>query len=303
MIYVILSVLASAAMAAIFKFTEGRNLNRNFITTINYATAVIVSLISISEAKIEVIFSPASISAFFDEISIFLSGGHFSVQAVSVFAIILGAFTGILYFIGIIAMQLSVRDYGAGLAGMFSRAGMIIPILLSIVIWKEFPSPFQWIGIVLALIGVILANMQPDKAAKKFTIRLTLLLQFITSGLSGLMSKTFQTYGIIDYRNVFLLSVFTSAFIISLIYTYKTPKSWGFQELLSGFLVGVFNQLSATFLLLALNSLPAPIVYPLISAGSIVLINIMGMAFFKERLKRHELIAVGLTVIAVLILS
>src|SRR6056297_1305848 len=303
MIYVILSVLASAAMAAIFKFTDGRNLNRNFITTINYATAVIVSLISISEAKIEVIFSPTSISAFFDEISIFLSGGHFSVQAVSVFAIILGAFTGILYFIGIIAMQLSVRNYGAGLAGMFSRAGMIIPILLSIVIWKEFPSPFQWIGIVLALIGVILANMQPDKAAKKFTIRLTLLLQFITSGLSGLMSKTFQTYGIIDYRNVFLLAVFASAFIISLIYTYRTPKSWGQSELFAGFLVGVFNQLSATFLLLALNSLPAPIVYPLISAGSIVLINIMGMAFFKERLKRHELIAVGLTVIAVLILS
>jgi len=303
MIYVILSVLASAAMAAIFKVTEGRNLNRNFITIVNYATAVVVSIISINQAKIQMIISPASISAFFDEVGIFLSGGHFSVQAVSTFAIILGAFTGILYFVGIIAMQLSVRNYGAGLAGMFSRAGMIIPILLSIIIWKEFPSPFQWIGIVLALVGVILANMQPDKAAKKFTIRLTLLLQFITSGLSGLMSKTFQTYGIIDYRNVFLLSVFTSAFIISLIYTYKTPKSWGFAELFSGFLVGIFNQLSATFLLLALDSLPAPIVYPLVSAGAIVVINIMGMAFFKERLKRHELIAVGLTVIAVIILS
>ncbi|MFP4456954.1 MAG: SMR family transporter [Clostridia bacterium] len=303
MIYVILSVLASAAMAAIFKFTEGRNLNRNFITTINYATAVVVSLFSINQAKIHIELYPSNFLTFFEELKSVLAGGQFSIQTVSVFAIVLGGFTGILYFVGIIAMQISVRNYGAGLAGMFSRAGMIIPILLSIILWKEFPSPFQWIGIVLALAGVVLANMQPDQAAKRFTIRLTLLLQFITSGLSGLMSKTFQTYGIIDYRNVFLLAVFSSAFIISLIYTYKTPKSWGQSELFAGFLVGIFNQLSATFLLLALNSLPAPIVYPLISAGAIVVINIMGMAFFNERLKRHELIAVGLTVIAVLILS
>ncbi len=303
MIYVILSVLASASMAAIFKFTEGRNLNRNFITTINYATAVGVSIFAISQSDVHIELYPRNFIKFFEQLKTVLSGGQFNIQTVSVFAVVLGAFTGILYFVGIIAMQLSVRNYGAGLAGMFSRAGMIIPILLSIILWKEFPSPFQWIGIVLALAGVILANMQPDKALKKFTIRLTLLLQFFTSGLSALMSKTFQTYGIIDYRNVFLLAVFASAFIISLIYTYKTPKSWGQAELFAGFIVGVFNQLSATFLLLALNSLPAPIVYPLVSAGAIVVINIMGMAFFNERLKRHELIAVGLTVIAVLILS
>lgn len=303
MIYIILSVLASAAMAAVFKITESKNLNRNFITTINYITAVIVSIFSITQAKISIQLYPANIASFFAELKSVFAGGQFSIEAISVFAIFLGAFVGILYFVGIIAMQLSVRTYGAGLAGMFSKAGMIIPIILSIFIWKEFPAPFQWIGIILALAGVIIANMQPDKASRKFAIRATLLVQFVVSGISGLMSKIFQTYGIIAYRNVYLLAVFTSAFLISSIYTRRTPLPWGKAEVFSGFLVGVFNQLTATFLLLALDTLPAPIVYPLVSAGAIVVINIMGVVFFKEKPKRHEIFAIVLTVIAVLILA
>ncbi len=302
MIYILLTVLASTAMAAIFKITEGKDLNRNFITSVNYLAAVFVSFAFVIRANLEINLGIDAFQSFFSELSMVLQGGIFSTLSISIYALLLGAFAGILYFVGLIAMQISVRNYGAGISGMFSRAGMIIPILLSIVLWSEIPSPFQWIGIFLAIVGVLVANLQPE-AAKKFTIRLTLMLQFITGGLSALISKTFQIYGIIEYRNFFLLIVFGSAFIISAIYTYKTPKTWGKAELIAGILVGVFNQLTATFLLLALNSLPAPIVYPMTSAGSIIFVNIMGIAIFKEKIKKHELIAIGLTIIAVIILS
>jgi multidrug transporter EmrE-like cation transporter len=302
MVYVLLSVLAGTAMSAIFKITEGRDLNRNFITSVNYFAAVLVSFTFVRRANLEINLSINSFQSFFSELSGVLSGGKFSVQSIAIYALFLGAFAGILYFVGIIAMQMSVRNYGAGISGMFSRAGMIIPILLSILLWREIPSPFQWIGISLAIVGVIFANLQPE-AEKKFTIRLTLMLQFITGGISALISKSFQIYGLIEYRDFFLLIVFFSAFLVSAVYTYKTPKSWGKAELIAGFFVGIFNQLSATFLLLALNALPAPIVYPMTSAGSIVFINIMGIAVFKEKLKKHEMIAIGLTIIAVIILS
>ena len=288
-------------MAAIFKYSEGRNLNRNMITTVNYVAAVMVSLFMILQKRLAINIGIVSFKAFFREFTV-LGGAKFSSTAVGSFALILGLVTGVIYFVGIIAMQLSVRNYGAGLTGMFNRAGVIIPIVLSILLWNELPTAGQWLGIILAMTGIVLVNLSDEKD-KRFKFHLPLLVLLLTGGLGALASKVFQVYAPMLYRSVFLLFVFGSALIISLFYTMRTAKAWNRQEIFAGIGVGICNQFAATFLLLALNALPGPVVYPLAAAGTIVVNNIMGLLLFKEQLKRKEWIAILLTIVAVLLLA
>ena len=303
MLYIFLAVAMSASMAGIFKVSESRNLNRNVITAINYFAAICVSLIMIAQSNLQIHLGPTALKAFISELPLILSNGQqFSIQAVSIFAMLIGVITGVGYFIGIIAFQISVRNYGAGLSGMFNRAGIIIPIFFSIFLWQEIPTSWQWLGMLMAMAGVILVNLNAT-SGKKFEIHKALLVLFLTGGLSSLASKAFQVYAPITYRSVFLGFIFSSAFVISTIYAIRTHKSWGKTEVVTGIGVGICNQLAATFLLLALSTLPGPVVYPLNAAGAIVASNFVGMAFFKERLKRNEWIAVGLTVVAVILLS
>ena len=77
----------------------------------------------------------------------------------------------------------------------------------------------------------------------------------------------------------------------------------GRQELLDGILVGIPNYFSTRFLLLALGSLPAVIVYPAVSVGTIVLVSLAGFLLFGESLSRIKLLAMGIILLALVLLN
>ena len=63
------------------------------------------------------------------------------------------------------------------------------------------------------------------------------------------------------------------------------------------------NYFSARFLLLSLSAVPAVIAYPSYSVGTIVLIALVGKVFFKERLSRRQLVAMGVILAALILLN
>ena len=75
------------------------------------------------------------------------------------------------------------------------------------------------------------------------------------------------------------------------------------RDLITGLAVGIPNLFSSFFLILALETIPAAVAFPIFGAGTIVIINVVGMAFFRERLTRVELAAVGLTIAAIVLIN
>jgi multidrug transporter EmrE-like cation transporter len=80
----------------------------------------------------------------------------------------------------------------------------------------------------------------------------------------------------------------------------RLPKR---SELLTGFAVGVPNLFSAFFLISALNNLKTAVVFPIFSAGSIVLITAVGYLFFGEKLKTKEWASILMTVVALILIN
>ena len=75
------------------------------------------------------------------------------------------------------------------------------------------------------------------------------------------------------------------------------------QDALFGLLIGIPNYFSARFLLLSLAQLPAVVVYPSFSVGTIVLVTLAGVLFFKEKLSTRKWIALGVILGALVLLN
>lgn len=67
--------------------------------------------------------------------------------------------------------------------------------------------------------------------------------------------------------------------------------------------MGIPNYYSARFLLLSLSSVPAVIAYPVFSVGTIVLVGISGLLIFHERMNRRQWFALGMIIMALILLN
>ena len=280
LIYLILAILCSSSIALIFKHSETNNMNRLAVTTANYFTALIISLIMI----------------------FIKSNSIFSDQSKLLWAISIGAIAGIFFFLSFIYYQKSVKKNGAGLAGVFSKLGILLPMLISIVLWKEFPTSIQWLGIILAIISIVIVNFPFNKNWKK-ALKLSLILLFFYGGIAEFSNKLFQRYAALNLKPLFLFSVFSVAFIISLVVTIKDKRKIKREDLFIGVLVGIPNLFSSFFLISALDLLKAAVVFPIFSAGSIVVISLGGFLIYNERLNRREFSAIIMTIIALILIN
>jgi multidrug transporter EmrE-like cation transporter len=302
MLYLMLAVISSSAIALILKFSESRDLNRMVVTTSNYVVASAVSLFFVLEGGL---FnrSVIDVSVFFSEMNVILNGGIFSESSSFIWAVSTGIFGGILYFLGFIYIQKSIRDNGVGITGAFSKIGIFIPMIMSIILWKEYPSNIQWIGIVLAVSAIILANYTPEVKNSLFNFRKSLVLVFLIAGLAEFSNKFFQNYSIPEYKSLFLLVVFSSALLISLTVTVIEGKPFTKKDLFTGFLVGIPNMLTSFFLISSFKYVKATVAFPAYSAGTIVAINLGGYLIFKEKLMKKDMLATAIIVSAIVLMS
>lgn len=303
MLYLTLAILCSSSIALIFKYSETHDMNRYAVTSTNYFVAFIVSLIMIISSKLYFI-KDISLSNFFKEFDkvVFHNNSLFSPESSLIWATIVGIVAGSFFFLSFIYYQKSVNENGVGISGCFGKLGILIPMLLSIVLWRELPSKLQWFGIFLSLLSILIVNL-PEKKSNKMDFHFTLILLFLFGGLAEFSNKIFQKYALINYKSVFLFFVFIMAFLISLYFTLKSKNKITKFDLTIGFLVGIPNLFSSFFLILSLDYIKTAIAFPIYSAGSILLINLGGFIIFKEKLKSKEFFSIFLTILALILIN
>ena len=77
----------------------------------------------------------------------------------------------------------------------------------------------------------------------------------------------------------------------------------GKNEVFYGLMIGVPNFFAAKFLLKALESVAAVIAYPTYSVATILTVTLAGVLFFKEKLGKRQWLAVGIILVAVVLLN
>jgi multidrug transporter EmrE-like cation transporter len=125
----------------------------------------------------------------------------------------------------------------------------------------------------------------------------------LAGGSCDAMSKVFEELGNPVLENQFLFYTFICAFLMAAGLAMFRKEKPGKIDVLYGILIGVPNYFSARFILRSLTQISAVIVYPTYSVGTIIVVTLIGMLFFKEKLGKKQKIALTAILIALVMLN
>ena len=213
----------------------------------------------------------------------------------------MGAVHGALYLISFVLLQVNVQKNGVVLSATFMKLGLLVPMAVSVVAFGEKPELMQIIGFVLALAAIVLINAGKDGGAIRSGLSLLLLL--LGGGAADVMAKVFEELGDSSMEDWFLLITFVFALVLCLLLMGYQKQRPGKAEFLWGALIGIPNFYSAKFLLKALESVSAVIVYPTYSVATLLVITLVGVLFFREKLEKRQFFALGIILVALGLLN
>lgn len=213
----------------------------------------------------------------------------------------MGVIHGILYLAGFVLFQINVKQNGVVLPAIFMKLGLLVPMVASVCFFGEIPTATQIIGFVIAVAAIILINFEKEQTVVKFRAGLILLL--LIGGSADVMSKVFEELGNTAWSSQFLFYTFLVAFGLCVCLMLKKKERVGKYEMIYGLIIGIPNFFSAKFLLKALESVPAVIAYPTYSVATILTVTLAGVLLFKERLGKRQWLAVGIILVALVLLN
>ncbi len=278
MIYLILSIVSSALISICMRVSEKHIRNQMGMFMANYATCLLLSFLLIEE-----------------------KAGYLA-KNMSFPVVGMGLACGILYLVNFVFLKFNMKHNGIVLATTFMKLGVLIPTLMAIVVFHETPGWTQVIGIVLSVIAIIIIHFEKD-AIQEGNKKIWLLLLLMLSGITDSMANIFEQAGAAEAKDGYLLVTFFAAFLIALVFALVSKTKISGKDILFGILLGIPNYFSARFLLQALGSVKAVLVYPMYSVGTIVIIMLAGVILFRESISKKKACALGLIVLALCLLN
>ena len=273
MIYLMLAIASSALVSIIIRLGEDHVTNQMGMLLSNY---VVCSICAIVCSNSDVVTA---------------------VQASGFFDIGLGVVCGFLYLAGLLLMQYNTKHNGVVLSSTFMKLGVLIPTLMAIVFFREIPKGTQVIGIVLALLAIVMIHFEKD-ALKEGNKKLWLLVLLLCGGITDSTANIFEKFGSPAAKDVYLFMIFFVAGVLAFVLVLKSKKKVSPKDVIFGVILGVPNYFSSRFLLLSLSSMSAVVVYTTYSVATIIVMTVVGVLAFKEKLDRKKAIALGMIVLA-----
>ena len=281
MLYLLLAILSSATIAVVMRLSSNKVTSGNTMLATNYLVCLVLA-------------------AMFGDFQLLPLGETGFGKTV-----IFGAINGFMYLMGFVLLQYSTRKNGVVLSSVFMKLGLLVPIVLSLVVFGEVPNVVQAVGFFLAIGAIILINY--EKGVKHGTSdgkgKWILVLLLLAGGGGDAMSKVFSMYGPQQLEETFLFYTFLSALVLCLVLVIRNKERLQPAALLFGVLVAVPNFFSARFLLKAVGVMPAVVVYPTFSVTTILVVTLVGVLAFRERLRKNQWIALAVILAAVALLN
>jgi len=228
---------------------------------------------------------------------------------VSVDAIWTGGTMGVVYFIAFFFAIYAIKSVGAASATVVSVLSILLPIAVAAMIWNERPNLWQTSGIGLALLALLLIGGQTKRAASaaiesahSWIVPVVLFSFFLLCGCSRLAQDTFKHVSQPDQLPAFLISAFGIAGIASIIMLIQRRRRVLPMEWVFGVSLGLANILQSHFILKSLEHYAGFIVFPVTSAGAIVLTTLVATALLGERLNKRTCLGITVSVVALFLL-
>jgi drug/metabolite transporter (DMT)-like permease len=290
MIYLIGSILFSSYLTLAFKACEKYDVNIFQAIVFNYITCVITG---------SFVNGAFQITATATQNTWFYWACGMGILFISLFNII----------------GITAQKNGVAVASVANKLSLIIPVLISVYLYKEQLSGLQIVGVVVALAAVLFTCYQPSKSTTASTktnwlIYLLPLLLFIGSGLlDSIINHVQKNYVTAENSNAYLITGFLSAATIGTtlltIQLIRGKQKFVFKNLLAGILIGIPNYFSIWCLVKFLKQSPwqSNQSIPVNNMGIVLFSAVAAWLLFKEKLSLINWIGIALSLVAIALIA
>lgn len=309
MIYLIIAILCGALFAVVFKICQQHGISTSKVILYNYITGVLISWIPIL-------------------INVCSSGGNtWASYQLEPSSYLLAMIQGGFFTCGFLVMDTSTYRSGVALTTAAARASLILPVILSWAILSQ-KEP-KWLPVILVLVAlmfIILPNEQQkhdptqyrskSDAARRRKAAFALAGVFLFYGVSDFSMKIVQQQVVPSADdscrlNALTGTIFLMAALISLaICIFSKPKPTKEQlankhpilsAIIAGVILGAINLGCTSCMIRSLSELSTGVYYPIYNIGIVILSTIIGLAFFKEKIKWLQILGLIIAIIAILL--
>lgn len=276
MIFLCLAILSSVAISLVMRLSSDRVTAKLSMLSVNY---LVCALLGAGYAGFDLVPQAEGLST----------------------AVLLGVVYGVLLLGGFVLYQWNTPRNGIVLTSIFMRLGLLVPMAVSVLVFREVPTAAQILGFAIALVAIVLINLKNEDGKGHFHWQLLLML--LLCGGGDAVSKIFEATAPAALSDQFLCFSFAVAFLLCVAIVVHQKERPGIRELLFGTAIGIPNFFCSKFLLLALAKLPAVVVFPSFSIGAMLITTLSGVALFKERLGKLQWLALVFIVAALFLLN
>lgn len=208
----------------------------------------------------------------------------------------------------VVCSVLAILCGSLSLTSLITSYSLIIPTLYGMIFLKEPISYYLIIGLVLLFISLFLINFVKDtnhKLSLKWLIYV--VVAFVGNGICTTVQKVQQIDFSGKYKAEFMSLSLLIVVAILLITALKTEKNDIVPAIKKGIIpivvCGVANGIVNLFVMILSLRMSASVMFPLVSAGSIILTYFISLLWYKEELTLIQNIGFSLGVISVIFLN
>lgn len=285
MIYLVLNIICSAILYAIFRYYEKYKIDNLSAIIYNYITAVVVGLILSN--------NPQRIIYAYQNNWFYLASG-----------------LGIVFISIFLLMAKSAQINGISSTSVANKMSLVLPVFFGILLYNEGLSIKKITGIILALLAIFMVSYKKEKYKQHKNNYLWLILIFFGSGSIDTLMKYAEHKLLCACETVaFITTIFLFAalfgFFWKILKTNTAAQLLKSQNILAGVALGIPNYGSIYFLMQALNKsgFESSVLYPYSNIGTILISIVLGMILFKERYKAINYLGMILAIIGVILIS
>lgn len=189
------------------------------------------------------------------------------------------------------------------LTSIIASFSLIIPFLFGIILWNESLTLLKFFGAVLLLLSIFLINIKKENgfSAKWLFYALTTML---TNGICSVIQKMHQIEFPALYRTEFMFwALLCVSMILLITHNTKRNRKVKFKLSLLGIASGIANCCANYIVLFLSTTENASVLFPIIAVANIITVWVIGILFFKERLRALQTIGLVIGVVSVVLLK
>jgi|GEM_PF-1554318 len=277
--FFILTVLSNISLYVLYKVSERLHCQPLKIALVQFISATACSLVYIY----------------------FMEGFHFSP-----YTLVIGIIGGLATYGAVHTFLILIRKGNFGLSTVITNLSISIPILVSIIIFREKPNAYTFAAFGLIILTFYLMAERGEDAAAVQRNRIWILLALASMLLSGIADsgpKIIQELDLSRISMSYLGYNYFFALLPTLGISIRKKIFPGKREWLIGSAMGVSILFSMFFLVMTLRSLPGTIVYPLNKTIVDVVVVLISVLVWKERLKLKQVLGVITAIAAIFLLN